>query len=478
MSAPLFVDGFQRVKSGWLLQALRFFMYHLLYEDRGLLHEQFVNLKRGQRPRPWSKQLHGGLQPLQLQWIGNHAQIHAHELLPIRTQPPGRHEYEDFFESGPEGFERLCITSQTSHPSDTPASRPPFDPTYVPLDSFSRHIQNLLYVPAFIHGLFKPKPSSASKTNSASNVAETNHPADNATNAPPTSGPATLLSAPPGFYAQMVHPNLGPSTVATGSGSGSTAFGTDANTTGNGFTESNNSSSAHNSHLNIDMTHPVVLNSPLSTLPGGLLQQITIVFPGTNFVAQPPSSDNNGNVNASQFFFGSAPPSANIYNSPPSASAQANNANPTNLADPANPQAQPTPEDTLPSIPLVPYYRFTATGCDSQIFGAHGIIHELPSQDEIPGFHRFAMLKYYPAENGEFNEADIECYEGVVIPGGQIIIGRWFYPEWERNLVTGEFRLIDGVLSESGPFLWWTVEEAKNTVTAAAPPNADASSNQ
>jgi len=39
------------------------------------------------------------------------------------------------------------------------------------------------------------------------------------------------------------------------------------------------------------------------------------------------------------------------------------------------------------------------------------------------------MMKYFIDENGVWDDEALWAYEGVVLPGGQIILGRWWSPE-------------------------------------------------
>ncbi len=77
-----------------------------------------------------------------------------------------------------------------------------------------------------------------------------------------------------------------------------------------------------------------------------------------------------------------------------------------------------------------------------------GRIHSLPSQSKIPGFMRVTMMKELPEEgSGAYGPglSQMWAYEGCVLPGGQIILGRWWSPA--------------GVAADSysGPFIFWQV---------------------
>jgi hypothetical protein len=84
-----------------------------------------------------------------------------------------------------------------------------------------------------------------------------------------------------------------------------------------------------------------------------------------------------------------------------------------------------------------------------------GRAHGLPQQQGIPGFQRISMIKFYPLE-GEYDPANVWAYEGCVLPGGRIIVGRW----WDLSTNSNDPAEIYG-----GPFIWWNVDNS-----AAEPP--------
>ncbi|KAI9839951.1 MAG: hypothetical protein M1819_000143 [Sarea resinae] len=103
--------------------------------------------------------------------------------------------------------------------------------------------------------------------------------------------------------------------------------------------------------------------------------------------------------------------------------------------------------------------RFMASGSDNNsAFRASGYVHELPLQHSIPGFQRITMMKYYtksmrpprPAHvfPAVHDETHIWAYEGVVLPGGNIMLGRW----WLAN------NMANADVAESGPFLFWCID--------------------
>jgi hypothetical protein len=59
------------------------------------------------------------------------------------------------------------------------------------------------------------------------------------------------------------------------------------------------------------------------------------------------------------------------------------------------------------------------------------------------------MMKFYTV-HGAYDPAETWGYEGCVLPGGRIIVGRW----WEANVD------IDSPDLYSGPFMFWNVDRS------------------
>lgn len=95
--------------------------------------------------------------------------------------------------------------------------------------------------------------------------------------------------------------------------------------------------------------------------------------------------------------------------------------------------------------------RILGSGHDSaDDFQADGWLNPLPPQHEIPGWQRFTLMKFFQHEdNGEIDLDNLWAYEGIVLPGGKIIVGRWWCPS------DG-----DGLQMYSGPFILWNVADA------------------
>lgn len=93
---------------------------------------------------------------------------------------------------------------------------------------------------------------------------------------------------------------------------------------------------------------------------------------------------------------------------------------------------------------------FGGNGDDSdEMFKCEGFLNTLPPQHGIPGWKRMTMMKYYYDDQGHIDMQALWAYEGVMLPGGKIMVGRWWCPT-------------DGVGANmySGPFILWNVDDA------------------
>ena len=128
----------------------------------------------------------------------------------------------------------------------------------------------------------------------------------------------------------------------------------------------------------------------------------------------------------------------------------------------------------------VHYQQFSGFGTDyKQTFRCRGIIHPIVEQHGFPGWQRITLMKHFtipgststsqpagyssatgnnintpPAWTNDNFVIDEDCwaYEGAVLPGGKIILGRWWHPQNDREMV------------EVGPFIFWEVEQG-NLIT-------------
>ena len=94
--------------------------------------------------------------------------------------------------------------------------------------------------------------------------------------------------------------------------------------------------------------------------------------------------------------------------------------------------------------PEVKYFYGSSQG--SKNAHVYGRVQALPPQRNIPGFHRIEMMKYFQ-NRASPNDLSIWCYERCVLPGGHIMVGRW----WTSSLL-GDLQPF-----EVGPFIYWNV---------------------
>ncbi len=92
---------------------------------------------------------------------------------------------------------------------------------------------------------------------------------------------------------------------------------------------------------------------------------------------------------------------------------------------------------------------FEGTGVDRDPFHCTGQLQALPPQHGIPGWQRITLMKYFLDEDGFYDPNSRWAYEGVVLPGNQIILGRWWSPLHS-----------EGAAGMCGPFIFWKVRGA------------------
>ncbi|KAF4549429.1 Hypothetical protein D9617_21g096500 [Elsinoe fawcettii] len=91
----------------------------------------------------------------------------------------------------------------------------------------------------------------------------------------------------------------------------------------------------------------------------------------------------------------------------------------------------------------------TGPRSDGPAFEARGWIQSLPAQSNIEGWQRLAMVSFKRDDNGAADLSKIWAYEAIVLPGEQVMMGRWWDPSTGTN--DGQY---------SGPFLWWNTDAA------------------
>ncbi len=72
--------------------------------------------------------------------------------------------------------------------------------------------------------------------------------------------------------------------------------------------------------------------------------------------------------------------------------------------------------------------QFIGTGMDLEDdFHALGWLNALPDQCGIPGWQRITFMKHFAEDLDDVDSDNLWAYEGVVLPGGRIIVGRWWF---------------------------------------------------
>jgi hypothetical protein len=60
-------------------------------------------------------------------------------------------------------------------------------------------------------------------------------------------------------------------------------------------------------------------------------------------------------------------------------------------------------------------------------YNALGWLNALPPQAGIPGWQRITFMKHFMDDFEQPEQDNLWAYEGVVLPGGRIILGRWWF---------------------------------------------------
>ncbi|KAH6615265.1 hypothetical protein C7974DRAFT_443417 [Boeremia exigua] len=93
--------------------------------------------------------------------------------------------------------------------------------------------------------------------------------------------------------------------------------------------------------------------------------------------------------------------------------------------------------------------QFTGTGMDLEDdFQAIGWLNALPDQCGIPGWQRITFMKHFAEDLDDVDSDNLWAYEGVVLPGGRIIVGRWWFAS----------EAVDFNRDYNGPFILWASE--------------------
>lgn len=91
-----------------------------------------------------------------------------------------------------------------------------------------------------------------------------------------------------------------------------------------------------------------------------------------------------------------------------------------------------------------------------------GRIHAMTPQQGIHGFQRVVMMQYHTTKDQDgfdvYDPQQVWAYEGCVLPGGSVIVGRWW--DARADPTSGDVN--------SGPFLWWNVDRSAANVPIEA----------
>jgi hypothetical protein len=96
-------------------------------------------------------------------------------------------------------------------------------------------------------------------------------------------------------------------------------------------------------------------------------------------------------------------------------------------------------------------YRFEGLGYDDEEFFASGWINPIASQRGVPGWNRMSMMKYFKNTDGSLDYGALWAYEGVILPGGNMIVGRWWAADPAKSPED----------QYSGPFILWNVDASE-----------------
>lgn len=100
---------------------------------------------------------------------------------------------------------------------------------------------------------------------------------------------------------------------------------------------------------------------------------------------------------------------------------------------PTRAQSRNKPKETT-NDQLQKNIQFVGTGIDlDDDFNAVGWLNSLPDQQGIPGWQRITFMKHFMDDYAQVERDNLWAYEGVVLPGGRIILGRWWFASEEVN---------------------------------------------
>ncbi|KAL8942748.1 MAG: hypothetical protein Q9216_001496 [Gyalolechia sp. 2 TL-2023] len=118
---------------------------------------------------------------------------------------------------------------------------------------------------------------------------------------------------------------------------------------------------------------------------------------------------------------------------------------------------------TAKVVPFTQFFGNCDEECGDRNLNIVGIVHGLPPQSGIPEWQRITMVTYETPHTGTASmgyldapEDDLKIcshFEGVVCPGGAVMLGRWHIGE--------EYDL--GRYQKNGPFIFWNTENVSRS---------------
>ena len=118
----------------------------------------------------------------------------------------------------------------------------------------------------------------------------------------------------------------------------------------------------------------------------------------------------------------------------------------------------------------LPFHGLGCEGDGGGRFELIGNVYALPEQAGIPGWQRIAFLKYWPVrgrgKNFEWlkyntlwecreDTCELLAYEGILLPGNKVMVGRWFQPNGPRPEPTDDWQWD----CDAGPEVIWCTDE-------------------
>ena len=122
-----------------------------------------------------------------------------------------------------------------------------------------------------------------------------------------------------------------------------------------------------------------------------------------------------------------------------------------------------------PKLTHLPFQGYGFEGDTIQRFEIVGNIYALPSQGNIPGWQHVSFLKYYPTgdrgrdfgwlkyttlDEVRDGDCDVFAYEGILLPGNKVMVGRWFHPKGPRPEPTDDWEWS----CAAGPEVLWCID--------------------